>query len=212
MTSQEYYWKEFYRLKAQANYVELMLLRAEKFDRLIKIFIAVASSSSIGAWVVWKEHAGLWGGIIAASQVLSAIQQHLPYKSRLRPYSALLIELEEIELMVESRWIDISNGEYTEITIRKWLTDLRAKRHLAFKKYIPSTTIPEDGKLFEEAEKRALEYFENFYPQEENHDESESTSTFDAKKIQPDSREKASRATQNSNDAKSATTKEIIDI
>ncbi|MBK8579675.1 MAG: hypothetical protein IPN78_16095 [Candidatus Accumulibacter sp.] len=173
--SQEHYWKEFYRLKVHINYVELMLSKTEYLDRGIKIFSAITSSTSIGAWVIWKDYAIVWGGIIAASQVLSAIRQYLPYKDRIRCYAALLIELEEIQLGVESRWIEIAKGECTEVTIRKSLSVLRLKRHLAFKKHLPTTTVPDDGPLFEEAERRAVAYFQNFYSQEESNEQSKDT-------------------------------------
>lgn len=173
--SQDHYWKEFYRLKVHINYVELMLSETEKKDRCIKIFFAIASSTSIGAWVIWKDYAFVWGGIIATSQVLSAIRPYLPYKERLRCYAALLIELEELQLSVESRWIEIANGKCTEETIRKSLSDLRQKRHLAFKKHLPNTTVPNDGPHFLEAERRAEAYFHNFYTSDEINEYSQDT-------------------------------------
>jgi len=161
--SQEYFWKEFYRLKVHINYVELMLSKTENWDRWIKMISAIASSTSIAGWVIWKEYAFVWGGFIAASQVMSAIRPYLPYKERLRCYAALLIELEEIQLSVESRWIEISGGEYAEAKIRNSLSELRLKRHLAFKKHLPTTTFPDDGQLFHKAELRAETYFQIFY-------------------------------------------------
>jgi hypothetical protein len=167
---QQHYWKEFYRLKAHLNYVELMLAKTESIDRSIKIFSAVTSSTSIGAWVIWKNYAFVWGLLIAVSQVLNAIRHFLPYKDRLRSYSGLLNELEEISLGVESRWLEIANGECSTASIRKALADLRMRRYRAFKKHLPLTTIPENGPLFEQAEEKALAYFENFYTEEKKHE------------------------------------------
>lgn len=58
---QEHFWKEFYQLKVHVNYVELHLGRTEMIDRGVKMFLAVTSSGSIGAWVVWRDYAFLWG-------------------------------------------------------------------------------------------------------------------------------------------------------
>lgn len=165
--SEQHYWKEFYRLKVHINYIELMLSKTESIDRGLKIFSAITSSSSIGAWVIWKEYAFCWGVLIAGSQILNAIRQYLPYKERLRAYSGLLNELEEICLGVESRWLDIANGDCNVSTIKKALDDLRTRRYRAFKKHLPTTTVPEDGVIFEKAEEKALAYFKNFYTKEQ---------------------------------------------
>ena len=100
--SQEHYWREFFRLKVHVIYVEQLLAKTETWDRSIKMFSAIASSASIGAWVVWKDYAFLWGTLIASAQVLNAVRQYLPYKDRLRCYAALRSELEELLLGVEA--------------------------------------------------------------------------------------------------------------
>lgn len=161
--SQEHYWKEFYRLKVHVVYVEKLLGKTELWDRGIKMFSAIASSASIGAWVVWKQYAFVWGTFIAASQVLAAIRPYLPYKERLRCYAGLRSELEELLLTVEARWLDIASGECTATAIRRALTELRARRQKAFTKHLQSAVVPEDPKILAEAEERAGEYFQNFY-------------------------------------------------
>jgi len=209
--SQEHYWKEFYRLKVHINYVEQMLSKTENLDRGIKMFSAIASSTSIGAWVIWKDYSIVWGGIIAASQVLSAVRQYLPYKDRLRCYAALLIELEEIQLGVESRWIEIAKGECTEATIRKSLSDLRLKRHLAFKKHLQTTTVPDDGPLFQEAERRAVAYSQNFYTQEENHEQSQDTTAINAPETGAIGRTPTPGANEDSTNAKGRPNEKVIE-
>ena len=52
---QEQYWKEIYQLKTHIGFVELQLERSEGIDRALKIVLAIASSSSIGAWVIWAS-------------------------------------------------------------------------------------------------------------------------------------------------------------
>lgn len=165
--SQEHYWKEFYRLKVHVCYLELQLGKTESADRALKIFLAITSSASIGGWAIWKEYAAVWGTAIALSQVVNAIRQYLPYKERLRALSGLLSDLEELQIQVESRWLDISAGELNEVEVRKALNDLRVRRMKAFKKHFPDNTIPEDAKLFEKAEEKTLAYFGNFYSEEQ---------------------------------------------
>jgi hypothetical protein len=161
--SQEHYWKEFYRLKVHVTYLEMQLDRTESIDRALKMFLAITSSASIGAWVIWKEAAVVWAFLIATSQVINAIRQYLPYKERLRCIAGLMNELEELVLSVESKWLDISNGELTEAETRKALANLRLLRQKAFKKHFPDKVLPDDAKLFAKAELKTQAYVQNFY-------------------------------------------------
>src|SRR6266571_5941537 len=107
---QERYWNELYQLKVHVNYVELHLRKAELIDRAMKVFLAFVSSGSIGAWVIWKDLAAVWGVIIAASQVLNAVQMYLPYKERLKALSGLLNDFEELLVYTEMKWFDVASG------------------------------------------------------------------------------------------------------
>lgn len=160
---QEQYWKELYQLKTHIGFIELQLERAESIDRTLKIILAVASSSSIGAWVIWNHLSWIWAGIIALSQVISAINPYLPYKNRIKTYSSLLHELEELMIQAEFKWHAIAEGKLTATEINKARFDIRATKQRSLKKYI-NTTIPTDGNLHDKAEASATTYLENFYP------------------------------------------------
>ena len=162
--AQERFWKELYQLKVHINYVEAHILDAEKRDRHIKIFMAITSSASIGAWTIWKELSFLWGGIIALSQVLAAISPHLPYKTRLKTYSSVLHELEELFIQSEAKWHDIALGKQDENEINKARTNLRLQKQKIMKKHLPSSVISYDAKKAGKAEELALNYFSTFYP------------------------------------------------
>ena len=162
--AQERYWKELYQLKVHINYVEAHIHEAEKYDRHIKIFMAVASSASIGAWAIWRELSFLWGGIIALSQVLAAISPHLPYKTRLKTYSSVLHELEELFIQSEAKWHDIALDKHDENEINKARTSLRLQKHKILKKHLPTSVIPDDTEKAGKAEELALNYFSTFYP------------------------------------------------
>lgn len=162
--AQERYWKELYQLKVHINYVEAHIHDAEMYDRRIKMFMAVASSASIGAWAIWKDLAFLWAAIIALSQVIAAISPHLPFKDRLRTYSSMLHELEEVFIQAEAKWNDIASGKYDEDEINKARTNLRLQKHKLLKKHLPSSVIPDDTQKADKSEALALNYFSTFYP------------------------------------------------
>jgi len=161
---QEQFWKEFWRLKVQAKYIDLHLARTETADRGLKIALAVTSSASIGSWALWKEYAFVWATAIAVSQVIAAVRPFLPYKDRLRSLAGLLGDLEEQAVQVEDKWLRISAGDLTEDEIRKALSDLRTKRNKAFNKHFPSTHLPERASLLRRAEDCVQSYFDHLYP------------------------------------------------
>jgi hypothetical protein len=163
MSVQNQYWTELYQLKTHVNFIELQLEKAEKIDRFIKIILAIASSSSIGAWVIWKDYSQIWASIIALSQVISAVNPFLPYKNRIKEYTSLLHEFDELMIQAEFKWHAISEGKLTATEIHKARFEIRTAKQKSLKKHIP-TTIPTDNKLQSQAEASAAEYLQNFYP------------------------------------------------
>lgn len=156
---QQLLWNQLYRAKVHANYLELLLRSTEGIDRAIKIFLAIASSSSIGGWAIWKEYGFLWGGIIAASQVLGAVLPFLPYKERLKSFSSLAREIEEIAIYLEIKWLEVSAGEVSERDMRKLYAEILKKKAGAVQKYFPNNSIPSDDKKLAKAEEEAISYF-----------------------------------------------------
>lgn len=162
--AQERYWKELFQLKFHIYYVESHIHNAKKYDQRINIFMAATSSTSIGLWAIWKEWSFLWAMIIALSQVVAAIRPHLPFKTRLKIYSSMLREFEELFILAEAEWHEISLGKLVENDINKARTNLQMQKNKILKKHSPSSMIPDDTEMAEKAEKLALSYFQMFYP------------------------------------------------
>jgi hypothetical protein len=159
---QNQYWKELYELKTHIGFIERQLGKSEGIDRISSGFLATTSSASIGAWIIWNEHSFLWASIIAISQIITAITPHLPYKSRIKAYSSLLHELEELMIRAEFKWHSISEGQLTPTEINEARFKIRAAKQKSLKKYV-STTIPTDDELHAQAEESAFAYLSNFY-------------------------------------------------
>ncbi|MDP1771090.1 MAG: hypothetical protein Q8L15_02305 [Methylobacter sp.] len=163
---QHRYWAELCQLKTHINYIELMLAQSEKIEQAIKITLAIASSASIGAWAIFKneEYKWIWPSIIAISQIITAINPYLPFKGRVKAYSNILNEFEEIMIFAELNWHNVANGKLTEEEINKLQFDIKSKKQKILKKYMPSSTIPKNTEYFTKAESSAIQYFQNFYP------------------------------------------------
>lgn len=166
---QEQYWKELYQLKTHINFIELLLEKAECIDRIVKIILAISSSVSIGAWAIWNEYSYIWATIIAISQVISAINPFLPYSGRMKSYSSLIRELEELMVQSEFKWYSISEGKLSSEEINKARFDIRSIKQKSLHKYI-QTTIPTDLKRHKKAEQTASDYLNNFYLSQEGYD------------------------------------------
>ncbi len=163
---QERYWKEFYQLKVHVNYVELYLQNSEWWDKAIKMFLAVTSSSSIAGWALWKEAEIFWMVLIAGSQVIMAIRSFLPYKNRQKALSGLLTGLESLLVKAEQKWFSVSEGELTDKQVHNLQFQVRTKKIELLKKHLTSTTLPENKRIFIKAQQTADIYFDHFYPTE----------------------------------------------
>lgn len=168
--AQQRFWKEFYQLKVQINFVQKLLLQAEQSERMTKMFIAITSSASIGAWVIWKDFALLWGSIIAGSQVLTVIYPYLPYRERHKSYASILRELEMLFIDAEQKWQTVADGSLTNRQIDKERNFLSKKRNDVLNKFLPSSAFPSKPKIADLSEKEAERYFSYFYPQDDGND------------------------------------------
>ena len=104
MGVQSQFWLEMTTLKRDARYVDLCLARAEQIDRAIRAFLAIPASSSIGGWLIFQQYAIIWATVVAASQVLQAVKEYLPYKNRLKALAALSVDLNALSLVAEDQW------------------------------------------------------------------------------------------------------------
>jgi hypothetical protein len=149
-------WSQFYRVSVRSAYLEKLLKQNETIDRRINIFFAITSSSSIAGWAIWKDLAFIWGFVIAASQLLNAVLPLFPYKERIKSLSGLARDLRQLAITLESKWIDISAGDITEKEMRKiYHAYLRQEAEFE-EKYFHGKSIPEDIKLFNDAENEVL--------------------------------------------------------
>lgn len=145
-------------MKANAIYINRYHAKEEAWDRGLNIFSAIASSSSIGAWIIWKDLSHLWAAVIAVSQVLTAIKPHLPYKPRLRALAALGPDLDGLALAAEEEWFAVSHGMLTELEIHKLTMSLKKKCKQAQDRAFKNMSLPEDMKLHALAEREAIAY------------------------------------------------------
>lgn len=128
----------------------------------IGIFKAVATSGTIGAWVVWKEYAFVWGVILALAQVLDAIKEFIPQTKAQRAASEFVQAIETVIIDARFEWYSVFNGEISSPEI---MTRWRKLAKLMIEietKYFPDG-LPANEKRQKLAEAEAEAYFGGIY-------------------------------------------------
>lgn len=157
---QETYWNKLTQYKFCLCYFDMHFSRCVCIDRRIKIFCAIASSTAIAAWATWQKLSFLWGLIIVLSQVITAINEILPYKKRIEELSNLRSELTPIYNSMEKIWHDVANGSLTENAIKDRCYSYVEQWSQIDDKYFKSDALPRISKCLEAAEKEKNSYFE----------------------------------------------------
>jgi hypothetical protein len=160
---QRRYWKELFQLRVHVNYLELYMEESELKDKSINIFLAVTSSSSICGWAIWNKYGFIWAVIIAASQLITAVKQFLPFRTRLKTAGSIMRELEELSTFAEMKWFDVGEGKLKKEEINKLQFEIRSKKTKAIQKHLGINTLTTKEKLFNKAKKTAEVYVKNFY-------------------------------------------------
>ncbi len=160
---QEKYWRELDQLKVHIFYLERYLEKTVNIDRALNMFLAIAASTSIASWVIWKEYSFIWAAIIAASQALNAVKTYLPYSKRLKALHGITNDLESLFLSMESNWFSVSEGRLTEEEVHKLHMRCKEKRRQIIQKYLGTSPLPENDELLKKAQESAKIYFNNFY-------------------------------------------------
>ncbi|WP_434519536.1 hypothetical protein [Pseudomonas sp. NFX1] len=165
---QKQYWTELYELKCHQKYLALHQESAENWERRIKVFMAIVSSTSIGGWALWKDLAPLWATLIAASQVVTAIYAFLPFKSRIKPISLAVTSLTVLFDQAEHGWFAVAEGKLTDAEVNDARYKIRKAKTKIMSDTIGVLVIPHDADLMEKAEREAKLYFKNYHGETED--------------------------------------------
>lgn len=160
---QNRYWNTLKELRTHVLYLQDYAACSEWWDKSVNIFLALASSSSIAAWAIWKEQQLIWACIIAVAQLITAIKPFLPYKQRLGVIIALNDKIQELALECEKGWFDVAEGELTEREIHDRQIELRNKSLAAERRALNGVILPKKAKLLKKAEFQADCFLRNNY-------------------------------------------------
>jgi hypothetical protein len=159
---QQLYWAQMIELKVSACYIRRYRDYLGKRVTALGTLRAIASSGGIAAWALWKEHAFVWGTIIAASQVADALRDVFPFTKKHKAASAHTITLGSIFIDAQLEWENIFSGRYTDDQIMNRRHKLMKVQHDAERTSFPEG-LATKGSLFAEAQQEAKDYFKATY-------------------------------------------------
>lgn len=163
----ELYWRYMVQIKAWELYLKNYMERSYRWDKSIHIFTAIASSSSIAAWAVWQQLSYLWAGIIAVSQILNAVKAYLPFSDRLKLLPELKADISVLYNGMEAGWYQVSAcGEEQEIHDKVY--EYRSRLVEINERHLKGVILPERSEIQIAAEKQAEEYFNLYFPKQQN--------------------------------------------
>jgi hypothetical protein len=93
---QDLYLTEVFQLMVAREYMRRYRVVLARRVTWFGALRAIASSSAIGAWIVWQSYPMIWAGIIMASQVADAAKDVFPFASRYKAASDLVVSLEAL--------------------------------------------------------------------------------------------------------------------
>lgn len=160
---QEKYWKYMVQIKAWIFYLDVYTENSYRWDRIINIIVAIASSTSIAAWAIWQKYSFVWSIIIAISQVLTTIKVFLPYSKRLKVLVPFMEDLKFLYNKIEFNWLKVASGDLSENEINELLYSFKDEFTNIENKNLKEETLLENNKFREIADRKTDEYFVDNY-------------------------------------------------
>lgn len=158
---QEKYWKYMVQIKAWIFYLDVYTEDSYRWDRIINIVVAIASSTSIAAWAIWKKYSFVWSIIIAISQVLTTIKGFLPYSKRLKMLVPFMEDLKFLYNKIEYNWFKVASGDLSEDEINELLYSFKDELANIENKNLKEETLLEKDNFREIADRKNDAYFAN---------------------------------------------------
>ena len=121
-------------------------------DWIVNSFLVITTSSSVAAWILWKQFPLVWAIIIAISQLLMLLKPFLLFPKYVKTYNEKNLIFQHLSWELEKLWYNLENSIIDE---QKAFDEYdRIKQKL-----IESDKFPEEVIII--THKKALEKAEN---------------------------------------------------
>ncbi len=157
---QEKYWITMTQKRFEVQYIAMYLDRSISWQRWMNIISAIASSSSIAAWIIWSKLDFVWAAIIAVSHLIVAVRPFLPFDKRVDQIDKLHTLWQGVYLELEKDWYPIMSGEINDKEINEKLFEFEKRWNELETEYTKGDKIRLNDKMTEQAGKENMIYFE----------------------------------------------------
>ena len=116
--------KEIYDCRFHADLISLKVKELRIYDTSLNVVLAIASSGSIASWTIWDEYAIYWGGLIALSQLITALKPIFPFHKHVHTLNHRCYKQEILFLELIEMWQNLNDKSENESTIKTRLSYL----------------------------------------------------------------------------------------
>ncbi|MBR3596658.1 MAG: hypothetical protein IKL47_06750 [Clostridia bacterium] len=156
------YWDKMTQFKFEILLFNEHFSRYVLINRVIIIVLAVLSSGAVGTWAIWKQYDIIWAVIVATTQIISIVNEFLPYKKRIEEIPKLIAELNTIYNKMEEEWYNVDAQKYDDANINKILYKYIANWDKVQNNYLKSDALPDKKRLTLKASELQRNYFSCF--------------------------------------------------
>ena len=115
MTLIDKVWAVFCNMKFKEYIIGLLVLKYQRLDRRINIFLAIASST--------RMNIQRGAPIIAASQLIMTLKPYFPYTKIIHELNSRCLKMDLLNIEYERFWNRIQRGKLSEETIEQYYFD-----------------------------------------------------------------------------------------
>lgn len=155
-------WNYMLDSKFQSLYLDYQVSKYQKYDRNINVFLAIASSASIGAWAIWQDLQIIWATIIAASNVINIIKPYFPYSKYITELNEKGLSMLNLHLEYERLWYKFENEQITEQLATDAFFDLKSKG-ITTLRLNDDTLVFENEGIYKKSEDKLKVYVKSNY-------------------------------------------------
>jgi hypothetical protein len=120
---QQTYWNQLVLVKVVACYVRRYRDEQAWWIDRIGLFKVIVTSSTIGAWALWKDYAFVWAVLLGIAQILDAAKDYIPQTKHRRNASEFVSTIENVIIDARFHWHSIFSGQCaTGEIMEKWRT------------------------------------------------------------------------------------------
>ncbi|MDZ4198433.1 MAG: hypothetical protein U1E27_04015 [Kiritimatiellia bacterium] len=139
-------------IKFKAFYCSRCSSLAGTCGRAYSFFLAFASTGSVAAWAIWRQHSAVWAIIVAVAQVFHIAKPYIPFLGKETDFLVMSFDFERLYLQYERLWYDFE-GDRIQADEAEVIFYQYREREIEIEQTHKSSSCPEIGFLIRKAQR-----------------------------------------------------------